>query len=121
MARNPPVLKFPQPDQMVDSLFQGFDVPVKHRRVGANSLLVHDTCNIQPPLPGNLVPRNQRPRPLCKDFGATARTASESGFAKGVDHHSSGLRVIFAKKSVSTIVNALVNLRKRFAILKQIV
>ncbi len=42
------ILQLPQPDQMIDTFFEGFDVPVEHRCIGTDTCLVHASRNIEP-------------------------------------------------------------------------
>ena len=100
------VLQFAQSDQMIHAFFERLDVTVKHRRVRTNSHLVDSPRDFQPSLSRNLVSGDQRPRAFREDFSAASRTAAHPGFTQFSITHSSGLRVIFAKKSSSTIVNA---------------
>src|SRR5262249_45438761 len=79
------ILKRAKTNQVIHSLFDRLNVSVKHRCVGANARLVHRTANFEPAITGNLVPRNQRPRTLCEDFGSTSRAASKSGLANFVN------------------------------------
>src|SRR5262245_29641298 len=73
------VLQFAEADKMVNALFRRFDMTIKHRRVRTNPHLVNRPRNIEPAIPGNLMPGNQWPRAFCKDFGSTTGTTSESG------------------------------------------
>ncbi len=80
------LLRFAQPDQVVDAIFERLDVPVEHRGVAGDALAVQLLVNRQPVIAletlfGQIFARVSS----AKNLGRAAVDVVEPGFAKRSD------------------------------------
>ena len=79
------VLQLPQPDQVVDPLFHGFNMPVEHGGIGLQSAEVHPPGDFEPAFARHLVVTNEVAGALGKDLGPSPGATVHSRLPKSPD------------------------------------
>ena len=87
-ARKPPglVLELAQPEQVVDALLVGLDVPVEHRAVRRDPEPVRGAVDVEPVVRMLLAGRDEPPDAVGEDLGAAAGQRAEPGVAQLAQH-----------------------------------
>src|SRR5687768_1392587 len=80
------VLLLAQTNHVIDTIFNGFNVTVKHRRVGLQSGAVHRAREIQPTLRVALMRTNHRSGWLAKNLSAAARARIKTSIHQLLNH-----------------------------------
>src|SRR4030095_3520295 len=81
-----PVLQLSQPDEMVNTILEGFDVAVENRRICMDSASMNFFCEFEPSLSRCLVRADLTSGWVAKNLGATTRTAVQPSVYQTIDH-----------------------------------
>jgi len=79
-------LRFAERNQMIDAVFERFDVPVQHRGVARDALTVELLVNLEPVRGRNLVRTDFRPRLFSEDLRRAAVDVVEASLFEHPDN-----------------------------------